>query len=452
MLEAGLPRLGRRSNGAPWGVDPIQRPQDVWRRGLHPERHTGETALSQHPEHPDVDRLGIRLGRHLGIRSDAEGFNDAVQQPHQSLRTQHRRCSAADEHGARRPFTEFRPPAAQLQQRGVDERDLLLMTRRNVGVEVAVPASRRAERHVNVNAERVQRGVPRNNDARSCGSDVASHRRRPPRLTPDGRFSTLIGCVAPRSASVERSSARCIALAGAWAVVPSAGQDVIASRSFVSAYPLSDPSKLDRYSLTTGRPLGVLIRVPPLRAGAANVTGSTPHPLTGGGYMLTLDQDPACRSSHGPCHPRPGDCLSQVETLRPNSRRSRVLFSVTGSWRVLDAVPSPDGRSVALLEDECWSAASARLEVRDLASGHTQLLTDQLSVCGLGFDVSWNPKSTEVVFAYGRHPDLNAPPAGCELATAPADRISGPSSWRLIRVEASCGFDAGTFDSAGIVG
>lgn len=243
----------------------------------------------------------------------------------------------------------------------------------------------------------------------------------------------------------------CLALAGAWAVVPSAGQDVIASRSFVSAYPLSDPSELDRYSLTTGGPLGVLIRVPPLRAGAANVTGSTPHPLTGGGYMLTLDQDPACRSSHGPCHPRPGDCLSQVETLDPNSRRSRVLFSVTGSWRVLDAVPSPDGRSVALLEDECWSAASARLEVRDLASGHTQLLTDQLSVCGLGSDVSWNPKSTEVVFAYGRHPDLNAPPAGCELATAPADRISGPSSWRLIRVEASCGFDAGTFDSAGIV-
>jgi hypothetical protein len=240
-----------------------------------------------------------------------------------------------------------------------------------------------------------------------------------------------------------------LAVAGAGsAAAPSGGTTEAVASSFVSGYPLSDASEIDRYSLASGRRLGVLVQIPPLRSTASSSTVSTPHLLANGDYMLTLDGE-VCRSSSGACHAIPNSCFSRVETLDPVSGKARSLFSVSGVWRASDAVPSPDGRSVALVEFGCRGSAT-QLEVRDLATGRSRLVTRQLSQCGLNSDVAWNPSSTKLVFAYGRHPNLNALPAGCGLATAPASRTTGPVSWAMIRLRASCGFDSSAFDSTGI--
>jgi hypothetical protein len=223
-----------------------------------------------------------------------------------------------------------------------------------------------------------------------------------------------------------------------------------AASSFVSAYPISDATEIDRYSLANGRSLGVLVHIPRRRSTASSSTVSTPHLLANGDYLLTLGHGEVCRSSRHACRAIPNSCSSQVETLDPVSGSARPLFSVSGGWRVLDAVPSPNDRSVALVEEGCRGGAT-RLDVRVLATGHSQLVTRQLSQCGLGSDVAWNPRSTKLAFAYAPHPNLNDYPAGCELATAAAGRTTRPASWAMIHTRASCGFEASAFDSTGIV-
>jgi hypothetical protein len=242
-----------------------------------------------------------------------------------------------------------------------------------------------------------------------------------------------------------------LAAAGVGSAAASSRRTVAAAPSFVSAYPLSDAAEIDRYSLANGRRLGVLVHIPSPRSTVSSSTVSTPHLLPNGDYMLTFDHGEVCGTSHGACHAIPNSCSSQVETLDPVSGKARPLFSVSGVWRVLDAVPSPDGRSVALVEYGCRGSAT-QLEVRDLATGRSHLVTRQLSQCGVDSDVSWNRTSTKLAFAYGQHPDLNALPAGCGLATAAAaGRATRPASWAMIRLRSSCGFASSAFDSTGIV-
>ncbi len=181
---------------------------------------------------------------------------------------------------------------------------------------------------------------------------------------------------------------------------------------------------------------------------------STPHLLANGDYLLTLDHGEVCGSSHGACHRVPNSCVNRVETLNPGSGKVQPLFSVPGAWRVLDAVPSPDGRSVALVEYDCTAAGYAtktQLVVRDLATGQSHLVTRQLSECGLESDVTWDPSSTALVFGYSANPNLNALPAGCRLATAGAGGATPPSSWAKLALPPSCGFDSSAFDSTGLV-
>jgi hypothetical protein len=228
---------------------------------------------------------------------------------------------------------------------------------------------------------------------------------------------------------------------------------VPAAASFVSAYPLSQATELDRYSLANGRSLGVLVHIPPLKSTAKYSTVSTPHLLANGDYMLTVSHGELCGSSRGKCHAVPNSCFSRVETVDPGSGTVEPLFSVTGAWRVSDAVPSPDGHSVALVEYSCSSYYNGpRLTVRDLTTGSSHVVTQDLSPCGLESDVTWNPSSTKLVFAYGTHLNLDNLPAGCELATAKAaDTLTTPANWTTIRRRASCGFDSTAFDAIGIV-
>lgn len=220
--------------------------------------------------------------------------------------------------------------------------------------------------------------------------------------------------------------------------------------TFVSAYPLDDASELDRYSLASGRRLGVLVHIPSLKPTTMTSSVSTPHLLGDGDYMLTVGHGELCGSSHGACHPVLNSCFSQVETVNPVTGKVQSLFTVSGAWRLLDAVPSPDGRSAALVEGGCHGYAT-RLRVRDLSTGRSHLVTRQLSECGLESDVTWNPSSTKLVFAYAANPNLDALPAGCRLATAAAGRTTSPASWPMMRLQPSCGFDSTAFDATGIV-
>ncbi len=243
-----------------------------------------------------------------------------------------------------------------------------------------------------------------------------------------------------------------IAVAG-WAAPPGRGRpdDVAAASSFVSVYPLSDPVEIDHYALSDGRSLGRLTRIPRAGFTGAGSAVSTPHLLADGDYMLTLARGDVCGSSAGACHAAPDSCESRVQTLDPDTGTARSLFTVSGAWRLFDAVPSPNGRLVALVEEGCRPGTGSRLVVRNLAGGRSHLAVARLSDCAIQTDVSWNLGSSTLAFGYGRHPDLDDPPAGCGLATAPADRLSGPGSWGLIGLRASCGFDSSAFDSTGIV-
>jgi hypothetical protein len=96
---------------------------------------------------------------------------------------------------------------------------------------------------------------------------------------------------------------------------------------------------------------------------------------------------------------------------RPRTRpRESPGHCSSGVWRVLDPVPSPNNRSVALVEYGCHGSAT-QSEVRDLATGRSDhLVTRQLSQCGLESDVTWAPTSTKLVFAYGQHLNPARPP------------------------------------------
>jgi hypothetical protein len=229
---------------------------------------------------------------------------------------------------------------------------------------------------------------------------------------------------------------------------------VPAAASFVSAYPLSQATELDRYSLSNGRSLGVLVHIPPLKSTATYSTVSTPHLLADGDYLLTANHGELCTSSHGKCHAIPNSCLSRVETIDPVSGKVETVFNVSGAWRVSDAVPSPNGQSVALVEYGCDDDyySGERLNVRDLATGQSHVVTPDLSPCGIESDVTWNPSSTKLVFAYGTPLNLDNLPAGCELATAEAaGSLTTPANWTTIRRRSGCGFDSTAFDAIGIV-
>lgn len=232
---------------------------------------------------------------------------------------------------------------------------------------------------------------------------------------------------------------------------PAAAQDAgrPAARSFVSLFPLSDASEIDRYSLSSGRRLGVLVRLPPLPTRAEYSNVSTPHLLTDGDYLVTLDHGAGCGSSGG-CGQAANTCASHIETTDPATGRARLLFTAPGSWRVFDAVPSPDGRVVALVEQACTGQA-ARLVVRDLVTRRERIVARHLSPCGLGSSATWTPRGTGLLFAYTRHPNPNNPEADCALAMAPV-ASSRPSPRRtLMRPDPKCSFESAAFDATGLV-
>lgn len=239
-----------------------------------------------------------------------------------------------------------------------------------------------------------------------------------------------------------------VALPVLWSAAAAGGHGAgaNAASSFVSLYPLYSPSEIDQYSLASGRQLGVLAPVPSPPDARQDSRVSNPHRLSNGDYVIALGHGAKCASSHGACHPIANTCASQIETIDPATQSYQLLSSVSGAWLVDDAVPSPNGRSVALVEEAC-NGTAAQLAVRDLLSGRQHIVARRLSVCGLDSSVTWTSNGTKLAFAYARHHLTSA----CALAIAPAVRTTLPASWTVIQPDAKCSFQSAASDATGLV-
>ena len=150
--------------------------------GLHAERDPGEPTPGEGRQTLRRHRVGVRLDRHLGRGGQGEPAPDGVEDRDEVGRPEHRRSAAADEHGV-----DGGPGLREDVGREVD----LAQRRREVargdvpagrpgrqlaegvGVEVAVAAPYRAERHVDVHPERT---LPERVEGR-C-RELAAPRRR----------------------------------------------------------------------------------------------------------------------------------------------------------------------------------------------------------------------------------------------------------------------------------
>ncbi len=154
--EAGLAGPAHGVQGAARGVGALQHPQHVRRRGLHAEGDAGEPGLDEGSQRGGRHRVGVGLGRHLGVRVEAEVLAEPGQDPALFRRF---------EQGWRAPAEEDRGERGWVAQHAAGQRDLPghrlevgLPGRprrgpelgRGVGVEVAVAAAGRAEGHVHV--------------------------------------------------------------------------------------------------------------------------------------------------------------------------------------------------------------------------------------------------------------------------------------------------------------
>ena len=166
-LETGAAGFARRVERPTRRVHPVQHRQHVRGHGLHAERHPREPRRPQLLEQLRRCGLRIRLRRHLRVRRQREMRAQRIQHCGQPVTAQQRGRPASDEHGVDRRWSrsagDIRAGRAEPRRRhaefgaqglepsvGVGAAQL----GGRVGVEVAVAAARRTERHMDIDAER----------------------------------------------------------------------------------------------------------------------------------------------------------------------------------------------------------------------------------------------------------------------------------------------------------
>ncbi len=134
---------------------------------LHAEADPREPGLAERRQVPGGHAVGVGLGRHLDVGGEAELRGDRGQHRGEVARAEEGRRTAAEEDRVDRDVAVAEHASRQpdLGDRGLGVRrargaGLVAQLLGRVGVEVAVAAPHRAERHVHVEAERSRPQLP----------------------------------------------------------------------------------------------------------------------------------------------------------------------------------------------------------------------------------------------------------------------------------------------------
>ncbi len=230
--------------------------------------------------------------------------------------------------------------------------------------------------------------------------------------------------------------------------------------SFISLWPACACGRttvLAQFSIADGRRLRTLATV---RAGAGSAVAA-PHASPGGPVWLTFSSGPRCSGPIAGCGPVPNSCTDSTIRYDPVSRRASTVLTTPPSELVSDAVPSPDGRRLALVAGGCaTSYFNQHVVVRDLTSGRQWSIGADATPCHALPGVAWSRDGAQLVFPYGpsvlpRHTRF-VPHGTCtaprfsRLAVVSAAHASSSRGWGLIAADPRCSYQAATFDRTGI--
>jgi hypothetical protein len=137
------------------------------------------------------------------------------------------------------------------------------------------------------------------------------------------------------------------------------------------------------------------------------------------------------------------------------------VLTFKSSVLTADAVPSPDGQTIATVLAGCsTSFFNEHLLVENLATGKRFSLGADAAPCHALSDAAWSPSGAQLVFPYG--PSILSPhtrfvphgtctaPRSSGLVVVSALHTTPVYAWKLIRPDAGCSYDAATFDQSGL--
>jgi hypothetical protein len=281
---------------------------------------------------------------------------------------------------------------------------------------------------------------------------MGRHARRGVLIGSVGVLIALSGC------GVSRESTQ--ALRGASPRVLSSRQALVSRRSsFISLWPACACGKrtvLEQFSLKDGRRLRALATVPT----GPGKDVADPHSDSHGGVWITSSTGPRCTSGISGCGPAPNSCSGSAVRFDPAAHSSATELTFPRSMLVTSTVPSPRGDRVVMSAGGCaTSFFNQHLVVRVLRSGRHWTIGADAAPCHALGEPAWSPDGAELLFPYG--PSVLAPhthvrggtcraPRFNRLAVVLAGRSSRTTTWKLIKAEHGCSYQAATFDRWGI--
>lgn len=213
---------------------------------------------------------------------------------------------------------------------------------------------------------------------------------------------------------------------------------------------------LEEFSLKDGRRLRPLKRVP----SPAGAHVAEPHADSRGRVWITTSTGPRCTSNVAGCGPAPNSCSGMAVSFDPTAGSTTTELTFPSSTLVSDTLPSPKGRLVALTTGRCASSFfNEHIVIRDMRSGRQWEIGADAAPCHALGDPAWSPDGSKLVFPYGpsnlsRHAHL--PSGTCQaprlsrLVVVRAGRSSHTTTWKLIKADRGCSYQAATFDHWGI--